>query len=73
MIIKHLQMKQAEDAKTLESFMDYKSNSFHYRYQHQTLETNLLLDNIFSETSYILQAIRYVVKNNFFDERLQKQ
>jgi hypothetical protein len=69
-IIKHLQMKQAEDTKTLESLMDYKSNSFHYRYQHQTLETNLLLDNIFSETSYILQAIRYVVKNNFFDAPL---
>jgi NCAIR mutase (PurE)-related protein len=37
------EMKQAEDTKTLDSLMDYKSNSFHYRYQHQTLETNLLL------------------------------
>lgn len=47
--------------------MDYKSNSFNYRYQHQTLETNLLLDNIFRDTSYLLQTIRFVVKNNFFD------
>lgn len=47
-IVKHLQMKQAEDAKTLSSLLDYKSNSFHFRYQHQTLETNLLLDNIFN-------------------------
>lgn len=46
--MKHLQMKQAEDAKTLSSLLDYKSNSFHFRYQHQTLETNLLLDNIFN-------------------------
>lgn len=59
-------MKQNEDSQLLENFMDYKSNSFHYRYQYQTLETNLLLDNIFRDTSYMLQAIRYIVKNNFF-------
>jgi hypothetical protein len=47
--------------------MDYKSNSFQYRYQYQTLETNLMLDNIFQDTSYMLQAIRHIVKNNFFD------
>lgn len=47
--------------------MDYKSNGFQYHYQYQTLETNLLLDNIFRDTSYMLQSIRYIVKNNFFD------
>jgi len=36
-IIKHLQMKQREDTKVLANLMDYKTNSFSYRYQHQTL------------------------------------
>lgn len=59
-------MKQREDSKLLENLMDYKSNSCQYRYQYQTLETNLLLDNVFRDTSYMLQAIRYIVKHNFF-------
>jgi len=42
-IVKHLQMKQKEDSKVLSNLMDYKTNSFNYRYQHQTLETNLML------------------------------
>jgi hypothetical protein len=42
-IVKHLQMKQKEDSKVLSNLMDYKTNSFNYRYQHQTLETNLIL------------------------------
>jgi hypothetical protein len=46
--------------------MDYKTNSFNYRYQYKTLETNLLIDSIFNETLYALQAIRFIVKNNFF-------
>ncbi len=53
----------------MNSLFDYKSNSHSYRYRVQTLQTNLKLDDIFAETTYLLQAIRYIVKENFFEPK----
>lgn len=48
--------------------MNYKENSLNFKYASQTLEVNFLLEDIFKESSQILQAIRFFVKNDFFKE-----
>ena len=48
--------------------MNYKENSLNYKYTYKTLETNFVLEDVFEESCYLLQAIRYIVKNDFFNE-----
>ena len=67
-MIAHLKEKQEEDRKFYGQLLDYKSNSLNYAYHSQTLEVNFLLEDIFEESSYLLQAIRHIAKNNFFKE-----
>jgi hypothetical protein len=50
----------------LNKLFDYKTNSHSYKYRVQTLQTNLKLDDIFQETTYLLQTIRFIIKENFF-------
>jgi hypothetical protein len=46
---------------------DYKSNPVNFKHKSNTLYASLVLDEIFRERSYVMQAIRYIVKNNFFE------
>ena len=66
-MIRHLKERQEEDRQFYGQLLNYKSNSLNYKYNSQTLDVNFLLEDIFEESSYLLQAIRYIVKNNFFE------
>ena len=46
---------------------DYKSNSTNFKYKEKTLLTNLVIEDIFKESCYLLQAVRYIVNNNYFE------
>lgn len=63
---KHLKEKQQEDREFYGQLLNYKTNSLNYKYNSQVLDVNFLLEDIFEESSYLLQAIRHMVKNNFF-------
>lgn len=47
---------------------DYRYNSHNYKYMKNTLTANMLLEDIFKENCYLLQAIRYIVKTNFLED-----
>ena len=62
-------MKEKKDkqANEMEYAMNYKGNSNNYHYKTNNLLTNLVLDEIYKERNVLLQSIRYIMNNNFFD------
>ncbi|KAL4509254.1 hypothetical protein ABPG72_018185 [Tetrahymena utriculariae] len=69
-MINGLKEKRDKYSQELDLAFNYKSNSSNFRYKTNTLLTNLVLDEIYRERNYLLQAIRYIVTNNFFDEQV---
>ena len=55
----------------LELSQDYKANAVNFKHKADTLYASLVLDEIFKERSYILQAIRYIIKNNYFEFEME--
>ena len=47
--------------------MNYKFNPANYKYKSNTLFASLIVDDIYKERQYLLQAFRYLVKENFFE------
>ncbi|EAR92112.1 nuclear fragile X mental retardation-interacting protein (macronuclear) [Tetrahymena thermophila SB210] len=70
-MINELKEKRDKYSQELDLSFNYKSNSSNFRYKANTLLTNLVLDEIYRERNYLLQAIRYIVSNNFFDEQAE--
>lgn len=66
-----LKEKRDKYADELDGVLNSKQNSSGFRYKTNTLLTNLLLDEIYKERNYLLQAIRYMVNNQFFDEKVE--
>lgn len=52
---------------------DYRYNSHNYKYMKNTLTANMLLEDIFKENCYLLQAIRFIVKTNYLENLEEKQ
>lgn len=48
---------------------NYRENSSNYHYMKNTLTANLVLEDVFKENCYLLQAIRYIVKHDFLEKQ----
>lgn len=66
--IETLKAKRAEEEENVQRMFDYKENSANFKYSKNTLLANMLLEDIFKENCYLLQAIRYIVKNDFLEK-----
>ena len=67
-IIESLRKKQKLENDEYKDFFNYKSNNAYHRYRVNTLLTNLTIDEIYKERTVILQILRYLVNENFFQE-----
>lgn len=47
---------------------DYKSNSVNYKHMEKVLLTNMVIEDVFKESCYLLQAVRYIVNSNYFED-----
>lgn len=72
-MVSELKEKRDKYADEIEGVLSYKQNSSNFRYKTNTLLTNLVLDEIYRERNYLLQAIRFIVENKFFDEAEAKK
>jgi hypothetical protein len=61
-----LREKQKAEDDMLFEFLEGKRNEDH-RYRTDTLMAKLVLESMYTERNVILQALRYIVKENFFD------
>ncbi|CAD8120120.1 unnamed protein product [Paramecium sonneborni] len=71
-MIGNLEDQQEKMENLLEESLNYRVNPANFRYKSNTLYTNMLIGEIYRERQYILQAIRYLVKENFFEEKGQE-
>jgi len=67
-IIEKLKKKREEEEEELSKFLEGK-RSGDYKYKTDTLLARMLVDSVYKERNVILQAIRYIVKENFFDPK----
>lgn len=44
-------------------------NPANFKYRSNTLYANLIVDEVYKERQYLLQAFRYIIKENFFEEK----
>ncbi|CAD8200567.1 unnamed protein product [Paramecium octaurelia] len=71
-MIGNLEEQKEKMENLLEESLNYRVNPANFRYKSNTLYTNMLIGEIYRERQYILQAIRYLVKENFFEEKGQE-
>lgn len=67
-IIEHLKTRKHEDQLVVDNFLNDKTTCDKFRYHQNNLLSNLLLEDVFKERNIMLQALRYLVKNNFLQE-----
>lgn len=48
--------------------LDYKTNSVNFKHTEKVLLTNMVIEDVFKESCYLLQAIRYIVNSNYFED-----
>jgi hypothetical protein len=63
-----LKTRRLEEQAAAENMFNYRENSSNYKYMKNTLVANMLLEDVFKENCYLLQAIRYIVKSDFFEK-----
>ena len=64
-IIQHLKSRKQEDQAVVDNFLTDKPACDKFRYHQNTLLSSLLLEDVFKERNIMLQALRYLVSNNF--------
>ncbi|CAK66948.1 unnamed protein product (macronuclear) [Paramecium tetraurelia] len=70
-MIDNLEEQKEKIENLLEESLNYRVNPANFRYKSNTLYTNMLIGEIFRERQYVLQAIRQLVKENFFEVKEQ--
>lgn len=72
-IIQHLKSRKQEDQDVVENFLNNKPAFDRFRYHQNNLLSNLLLEDVFKERNIMVQALRYIVKNNFLQDSAPAQ
>lgn len=67
-IIENLKQRKEKDNQEFTKILEGSARSSDYKYKSNTLLANLLIDTIYDEKNVILQCLRYIVKENFFDK-----
>jgi len=68
-IIENLKQRKENDDQEYVKVLEGKSSTADFKYKSNTLLANLLLDSIYHEKNAILQCLRYIVKEEFFDQK----
>ena len=68
-IIETLKQRKENDEQEYIKILEGKSGTSDFKYKSNTLLANLLIDSIYHEKNAILQCLRYIVKENFFDPK----
>lgn len=48
--------------------LDYKTNSISFKHTEKMLLTNMVIEDVFKESCYLLQGVRYIVGERFFED-----
>ena len=68
-IIDNLKQRKDKDDSEFMKLLDGPARTSDFKYKTNTLLANLLIDNIFNEKNVIVQCLRYIVKENFFEKK----
>jgi len=67
-IIANLRQRKEKDDQEFSKVLEGTANTADFKYRSNTLLANLLIDSIYQEKNVILQCLRYIVRENFFDK-----
>jgi len=68
-IIANLRQRKDKDDQEYTKVLEGHANTADFKYRSNTLLANLLIDTIYHEKNAILQCLRYIVRENFFDNQ----
>ena len=68
-IIANLRQRKDKDDQEFSKVLEGNANTADFKYRSNTLLANLLIDTIYHEKNAILQCLRYIVREDFFDNR----
>jgi len=68
-IVQTLKAKSEQYRRNIKFMFDYKENKSLFVHKANTLLTNFLLEDIYKEKNAILQAIRFIIASDFFEEK----
>lgn len=67
-IIANLRQRKEKDDQEFSKVLEGTANTADFKYRSNTLLANLLIDTIYQEKNVILQCLRYIVREDFFDK-----
>ena len=68
-IIVNLKQKKEVDDQDFDQILEGRMKGSDFKYRSNTLLANLLIDTIYAERNVILQCLRYLVKEDFFEKK----